>query len=221
MDEHAADLPWVYAIRYDELPGAAACFSSAARRRLPVEVVEPYLLLGDARSAADVAELQRLGVTHVFNCAGAAASAPCGPAAFAHAGIALAEVSGEDVEGYPMLELHLGALRAHCAAARAAQGRCLVHCVAGWNRSAVLACAELMIQGRVPVLQAVARVRSVRGRQALCNESFQEQLVRLARAEGLLGPAPGEPGGPTSVVPPRRPGQQRVQPSRAAKLLQR
>jgi hypothetical protein len=215
----AAGLPWVYAIRQDELPGAAA-FSSAPVR-LPVEVLAPYLLLGDARSAADVAELQRLGVTHVFNAAGAVASAPCGAAGFARAGIALAEVPGADEEGYPMLELHLGALRAHCAAARAARGRCLVHCVAGWNRSAVLACAEVMLEGRVPVLEAVARVRAKRGRQALCNDSFQQQLVRLARAEGLLGPAPGEPGGPASAVPARRPGQQRVQPRRAAKALQR
>ena len=39
----------------------------------------------------------------------------------------------------------------------------------------------------------------------LCNESFQAQLVALARTSGLLGPAPGQAGSAVADSPPPKP----------------
>lgn len=91
---------------------------------------------------------------------------------------------------------------AHCAKC----DMCVCVCVddTGWNRSGTIAAAEKMLSGSVSVLEAVKCVRRARGNLAVSNESFQEQLVALARREGLLGPTPGEPG---SVVPVPMPSQ--------------
>ena len=106
-----------------------------------------------------------------------------------------------------MLPQHRPAAAQFFAKARAAPGRCLVHCVAGINRSGVLAASELMIHQRLPVLEAVKRMKATRG-MVLQNESFQAQLVALARAEGLLGPEPPaeaqEGGGGPSRAPRRK-----------------
>ena len=95
----------------------------------------------------------------------------------------------------------------------------LVHCAAGLNRSGVLVAAERMLStpGET-VLETVAHCRKQRGNMIVCNESFQAQLVALARTHDRLGPAPGEEG---SVVPepaPAPPEASRVngRPARAA-----
>ena len=41
--------------------------------------------------------------------------------------------------------------------------RCLVHCAAGINRSGFVAGAALLLHTRLPVLEAVARLRAARG----------------------------------------------------------
>ena len=49
--------------------------------------------------------------------------------------------------------------------------------------------AELMLTEGLTVLDAVRRGKEARG-VILTNHSFQQQLVRLARGKGLLGPQP-------------------------------
>jgi len=51
-----------------------------------------------------------------------------------------------------------------------------------------------MLSERETVLVTIAHIRKRRGNAFLWNESFQEQLVQLARNEGLLGPKPGSAG---------------------------
>mmetsp|Transcript_39927 Transcript_39927/g.116518 ORF Transcript_39927/g.116518 Transcript_39927/m.116518 type:complete len:115 (+) Transcript_39927:383-727(+) len=106
-----------------------------------------------------------------------------------------------------MLPYHLPTAAQFFARAKAASGRCLVHCVAGINRSGVLAASELMIHQRLPVLEAVKHMKAARG-IVLQNESFQVQLVALARTEGLLGLEPSaeaqEGGGGPSRAPRRK-----------------
>ena len=62
-----------------------------------------------------------------------------------------------------------------------------------------------MLADRMNVLEVVAHIRRQRGNMSLLNESFQAELVSLARIEGLLGPRGGEPGSrlPASGPPPR------------------
>ena len=65
----------------------------------------------------------------------------------------------------------------------------LVHCVAGVNRSGLIAAAALMVNDGVDVVKAVERVKVARG-TLLYNKGFQRQLVELAHEEGRLGPHP-------------------------------
>lgn len=171
------------------------------KAQLPVEIM-PHLFLSDARRAHDVELLGRLGITHVFNVAGAPAAGPSH--AYAAAGITACNVNADDEEGYRMLAQHLAEAQAFVEAARGSGGKCVVHCVAGINRSGVLAAACLMLHHRIPVLDAVAQCRRARGNCFLWNNTFQEELVALARVESLLGPAPGAAGcRVTAVAPPQ------------------
>ena len=194
----AALWPHVWAIRQRRLLDWSAGLDEAAERaevkrmaRLPVDVRDD-LFLGDAACARDIARLRGLGVTHVLNAAGAAAGAP--PEAYAAAGIEALVLEARDDDRYPMLATHLAAARAFLAGGRSPGRRVLVHCVQGLNRSAVLVAAELMLTERLPLLDAVRHCRARRGNDCLSNRFFQEQLARLADAEGLLGPGPGAPG---------------------------
>ena len=125
--------------------------------------------------------------------------------AYAKSGIRVKNIEAKDEEGYNMLEKHLDKSRSFIADARASGGKCCVHCVAGINRSGVIVAAEKMLADRMNVLEVVAHIRRQRGNMCLLNESFQAELVSLARIEGLLGPRGGEPGSrlPASGPPPR------------------
>jgi len=68
-------------------------------------------------------------------------------------------------------------------------GVVLVHCALGINRSAAVCVAYVMVDRRMPLL-AVTRLIKDRRRIALANKAFQRQLVRFARARGLLGELP-------------------------------
>ena len=169
---------------------------------LPCEIM-PHLLLSAKLEAGDVTKLRALGVTHVINAAGTVGRArapPTPPSAgeparrgavvdYEAAGIKYLEIKGEDEEGYPMIKNHFAEALAFVQGVSAAGGRCLVHCVAGINRSGLMAVALLMVSERLEVLDAVARAKRARGR-ILWNESFVLQLVALAEQEGLLGPRP-------------------------------
>lgn len=176
------DVPWLWAVR-DIIESSTT--HPARQPDLPVEIM-PFLLLGDKRCANELHTLQAYGITHVLNVAGTAGKSRVDLEA---EGIRSLHLSAEDEEGYPILDLHLHAATSFIQLAREAGGRCLVHCVAGINRSGVLATAALMLHEQLDVVQAVQRVKSAR-RMVLENHSFQAQLVALARRESLLGQRP-------------------------------
>lgn len=98
-------------------------------------------------------------------------------------------VKGQDEEGYDMIGKHWEECLAILRRVRESGGRIVVHCVAGANRSGLIACAALMVLEQRPVLEVVHTVKQKRG-YLLTNESFRRQLCELAAAEGLLGPKP-------------------------------
>mmetsp|Transcript_50818 Transcript_50818/g.145880 ORF Transcript_50818/g.145880 Transcript_50818/m.145880 type:complete len:248 (-) Transcript_50818:187-930(-) len=203
------DWPWVWAIQDCEVldwrPGLSpdeVVAQSSRQSPLPVEIVD-CVLLGDKKCACQVARLQELGVTHVLCVAGPAGRGPVDE--YAVASIAFKEIDAEDDEGYPMLPKHLSEARAFIDLARQAGGRCLVHCVAGINRSGVLVAAEMLLFTRRTVLEVVKHCRCQRGNAYLWNRTFQEQLVALARSEGLLGAKPGDEGSVVATCAPQPP----------------
>lgn len=162
--------------------------------KLPVSITEK-LYLSDHKNVCDVNKLDELGITHVLNVAGPAARGPVDQ--YKSHNIEYKEVNADDEEGYDMLGLHLEECRNFMQSAAIVGGRVVVHCVAGINRSGVIVAAEHMLSSdptTSSVLSTVAHCRRQRGNCFLWNNSFQLQLVRLARQHGLLGPGPGEPG---------------------------
>ena len=182
------NLPWTRAVRrIIEKPAMSVGKALPQHVELPVEIMG-HLLLADKRTASNLHTLQAFGVTHVLNVAGR--SGKVADVDYAAASIASLQLNAEDEEGYEIIALHLQAAMAFIEEARRASGgRCLIHCVAGINRSGTLATAALMLHERVNVLDAVHRVKASR-RIVLENHSFQAQLVELARREGLLGVRP-------------------------------
>ena len=206
--EAAEDWPWIWALREpaaldwkDRCKDVGEIQLVLGQQCLPVEVA-PGLLLASAKEARSLATLEAFSVTHVLNAAGPLQRGPVDE--YAARGIAFEELGGEDEEGYAMLESHLDAARAFVAKARP-DGVVLVHCAAGLNRSGVVVAAERMLSTREDVLSTVAHCRRRRGNMFLCNESFQAQLVALARTSGLLGPEPGHEGSVVPKFPPPKP----------------
>ena len=69
-------------------------------------------------------------------------------------------------------------------------GKIVIHCHAGINRSGVIMAAVYMLDEKKNILDVVKHLRLCRGNACLWNESFVQQLIKLAASKGLLGPKP-------------------------------
>eukprot|EP01065_Artemidia_motanka_P040934 TRINITY_DN5228_c0_g1_i1.p1 TRINITY_DN5228_c0_g1~~TRINITY_DN5228_c0_g1_i1.p1 ORF type:complete len:1140 (+),score=365.12 TRINITY_DN5228_c0_g1_i1:55-3474(+) len=147
------------------------------------QAVRPWLVIGDQRAARKVAELRRLGVTHVVNLAGAAARTT----AKLYDGMEYSDEAAGAEAQYPLMQRHLGAVEAAASAAREKGGAVFVHCTTGANRSGALAAALLMKLERVPLLAAVRELHAAFPLVLQGHDGFVEQLVDVADAEGLAG----------------------------------
>jgi len=174
-------------------------------RDLPVHI-HGNIFLGNAASVENISNLQELGITRVLNLAGPMALKRNTIRAFKQNSITYKGIPAEDEEDYPLLANHWDEIQAflHGDDTTDSSGNCVIHCVAGINRSVLAVTADYMTSCQQPVLDAVKHVRKQRGNVALCNPYFQEQLVAFARRSELLGPHPGTPGSvvPDVTVPP-------------------
>merc|ERR1712154_297515 len=99
-------------------------------------------------------------------------------------------VPGEDEEDYDMIQNHWDeCLQFLRSVKEDDNAKVVVHCVAGINRSGLIATAALIVLERMQLLDAVKLVKSKRG-YVLSNGSFRKQLACLAAKEGLLGDKP-------------------------------
>ena len=96
----------------------------------------------------------------------------------------------DDAPTYPLLENHWQDAKQFLDKAFAENRPCLVHCVAGQNRSGLIVCAYYMVYTQTTLVETVAHVRLLRGTEVLKNDGFKQQLVQLARQEGYLGSKP-------------------------------
>ena len=69
-------------------------------------------------------------------------------------------------------------------------GKIVIHCHAGINRSGVIMAAIYMLEEKKNILDVVKHLRLCRGNACLWNESFVKQLIKLASSKALLGPTP-------------------------------
>ncbi|KAL3941724.1 MAG: hypothetical protein SGBAC_003968 [Bacillariaceae sp.] len=204
------DVPWLWAISEPEILDWKIGLSdeeiqeTALRQtQLPVPITD-NLFLGNAFSVESIEKLQARGITAVLNMAGPLALKRKTIRAYKNLGIQYKRIDGEDEYEYPLLEKHWE--EAHDfieSTTKNGKGKCVVHCVAGMNRSGLIAAAYYMVATQTPVLESVQHVRKQRGNVALCNQGFQAQLVALARMNDLLGPEPGTEESIVKQAPPK------------------
>mmetsp|Transcript_15574 Transcript_15574/g.31093 ORF Transcript_15574/g.31093 Transcript_15574/m.31093 type:complete len:267 (+) Transcript_15574:178-978(+) len=211
-DSIAEDWPWVWAIRDTSLLDWKQGLSddeiqvqAKRQQRLPVKIMEG-VYLGSALSVQNVEKLQYLGITAVLNMAGTRALKEETINEFVKMGIAFKQINADDEPFFPVLENHWQEAYDFIQSSVAnGNGKCVVHCVAGINRSAVIVAAYYMITTQTPLLDTIKHIRSQRGNMAVTNEGFQQQIVAMARLNNLLGIRPGETGSIVHRQPPPPP----------------
>jgi protein-tyrosine phosphatase len=156
---------------------------------LPVELTS-WLLLSDFRSTMSLAKLKQHNVTHILSVhedfphvVGRFEEMLKGTA------IVRKHIYCEDEEGYDMIENHWNESLEFLRTVEANVGRVMVHCMAGINRSGLIACAAQMVLERQPLVEIVRHTID-RRQTLLWNRSFQRQLCEMAQQEDLLGLKP-------------------------------
>jgi protein-tyrosine phosphatase len=188
-------LDWKKGLSSDEIQQIAK-----EQQDLPCQISD-HLYLGNARCVQNLSKLKELKIAYVLNMAGPLALPSKTVKAMKQKGIIYKRINAQDEEDYPLLENHLDEA---CDFLKQCRGQnCIVHCVAGHNRSSLIVSAYYMLEHRTHVLETVKHIRRQRGNVALQNEYFQEQLVSFAREHELLGPPPGTPGSLVKTIPPK------------------
>ena len=204
------DYPWVWALRDADVLDWKKKYSSDHQKiqshaqeqsRLPVKISD-QLYLGDANSVRRVGQLEEKGITAVLNMAGPMALPKKTLNFLRQNEIRYKSIDSQDEFDYALLAQHCNDARKYMESVLSEGGTCVVHCVAGMNRSVLIVAAFYMLTTRTPVLETIRHIRCQRGNVALQNEGFQEQLVALARRENLLGDEPGKPGSMQDFIPP-------------------
>lgn len=143
------DGPWVRAVRSvidDVVTHPSSTLDGGVRtapvpQRLPVKIM-PHLLIGDRLCASELDRLRAHRVTHVLNVAGdAGAPDDAVKRSYGEAGIVYECLEADDEEGFPLIERHQVHASSFIRGCLRAGGTCLIHCVAGINRSGALAAA--------------------------------------------------------------------------------
>lgn len=134
--------------------------SEALRQQdLPVPVTD-NLYLGNARSVEYMATLEAYGITAVLNVAGPVALKRKTINTYEKKGIQYKQIAAIDEPDYPLLQNHWqDALAFIKSSAENGKCKCVVHCVAGMNRSGLIVAAYYMLTTQTPVLETVKHIR--------------------------------------------------------------
>lgn len=142
----------------------------------PAELL-PGFFLGSVDHAREVRLLKALGIKCVINCAETETGTDHYKA-LGDAGIKCVGFSSSDERSYPILD-HLPLVRAEIDSALSRGEKCLLHCMAGVNRSGALAIAYITERTKAPLIEVARSAKEKRGR--ICtNVGFQSQLVKAA-----------------------------------------
>lgn len=193
-------LDWKVGLSEDEIEA-----QTARQGNMPVPITD-NLYLADRWTVRSVELLEAAGITSVLNAAGPYAIPDETLEEYERRGIRYKRIDAKDELGCKLLKNHwheaYDFLR---SSLYVPNGKCVVNCMAGLNRSGTIAAAYYMVTTRTPVLETVRHVRMRRSDMALCNAMFHQQLVALARTEGLLGAMPGTEGSIVRREPPNPP----------------
>eukprot|EP00451_Oxyrrhis_marina_P013434 CAMPEP_0204327538 /NCGR_PEP_ID=MMETSP0469-20131031/12658_1 /ASSEMBLY_ACC=CAM_ASM_000384 /TAXON_ID=2969 /ORGANISM="Oxyrrhis marina" /LENGTH=185 /DNA_ID=CAMNT_0051309779 /DNA_START=38 /DNA_END=595 /DNA_ORIENTATION=+ len=147
----------------------------APTNRWPCQILD-WLILGGQDDALDVPALKKEGITHVLNTA--ADMVKSGPRWYGNV-VEYKEFASQDTQDYDIFQ-HYEETAAFIDEAKKANGKCLIHCFAGVNRSAALCVAYYMLSTGEPLYPAILKCQEIRGR-LLTNEGFQTQILQFAQ----------------------------------------
>ncbi|ELU03323.1 hypothetical protein CAPTEDRAFT_140771, partial [Capitella teleta] len=139
--------------------------------------LSPVLFIGSQRNADDLATLQRIGITHVVNCAGTrrydVSRSPYHP----ETGIRdYLMIPAEDNDEFNIQSYFKEAIT-FINRAKYSAGKVLVHCNLGVNRSGAICAAYLLVDLKMTLLEVITFLKSKRS-VVLYNRGFRRQLYR-------------------------------------------
>lgn len=155
-------------------------------QNLPVEIL-PWLWLSSQHGATRPDRLQALQIGHVLTLN---AMLPMEASriewALRSQGVDHTYIAAYDVEGYNMIGYHWEQeCKPLLKQVRENNGKIVVHCQAGQNRSGAIVAAALLELEGWPLLKTIRHLKKIRG-IVITNLSFQRQLVELAHRLDLL-----------------------------------
>mmetsp|Transcript_88057 Transcript_88057/g.174751 ORF Transcript_88057/g.174751 Transcript_88057/m.174751 type:complete len:230 (+) Transcript_88057:122-811(+) len=134
----------------------------------------PFIFLGKGRDAEDLTELQAHGITHILNCADDVPNFH----EDSGAGLLYQRLEITDFGGDEGSSRTFGKAIEFAREAQSADGRLLIHCANGSNRSATVTCAVLMALHDWSLREAWDIVKS-RREQALPLSDNQSELLKF------------------------------------------
>lgn len=144
----------------------------------------PFLYLGGEDSATKFSFLKDIGVTHIVNCAEGYCTTGIEFYKKEMANIKYLGFDAKDEDGYDIMQ-HFDDVYTFIEDARKTDGKVLIHCLAGVNRSGALAVGYVMLHNKIGPLSAVNLVARARG-SLLSNETFQLQILMFAKQRNML-----------------------------------
>ena len=143
-------------------------------------IIPNFLWLGDEDCAIDINTLQSLGINYILNCAGYDVMDVKYPSNFqTHV------LFADDADDYNIINDDIASCIEFVTNCINNNGKILIHCLAGMNRSATITIAVLMYFKGMDLLSCIKYTQQRRG-WILSNESFQRQLVQYAQKLDLL-----------------------------------
>lgn len=146
--------------------------------------ITDFLYLGNFEDSTDVKTLKEEGITHILNTVDALYQNTRTGQGFYGPDFIYHGFTSQDEESYPIMQ-HFRETFDFIESAQKADGKCLIHCIAGINRSGCLAVAYLMASQNIGPISAVKIVFQKRG-MLLSNTGFIERLVKFAVDRDLL-----------------------------------
>ena len=149
----------------------------------PSEVIDNFLWLGDFEDSKNFALLEKKGIKYILNCAGYEISNVYPT----KNGIEkVFKIYANDRSRYNIVESNLSDCINFIDECKKNNGKILVHCVAGMNRSATMVVGYIVTKYKnVDLLSAVEMVAKKRP-WILTNEGFKRQLIQYAHSIGKL-----------------------------------
>ena len=143
-----------------------------------------HLYIGNMENAENITNLNENGITCVVNTVeGEYENTKTGKRFYGDRFQYLGFLS-LDEESYPILK-HFDEVFNFIEKAKENNSKCLIHCMAGINRSGCLAAAYYMVFKGIGPISAVEHILQARER-LLSNDGFIERLVRFASERNLL-----------------------------------